>query len=58
MSHPKQQAIACTAEQHQQLQVWVTAYIKRCKQVIRNFDQMLKQDCLDDRQKQILLSGL
>ena len=55
ISHPKQKAIACTPEQHQQIQSWVTAYIKRCKQVIRNFDQMLEQDCLDIRQKQLLL---
>lgn len=55
ISHPKQAAIACTPEQIQQIQAWVSAYIKRCKQVIRNFDQMLEQDCLSDRQRQILL---
>jgi hypothetical protein len=55
ISHPKQIAIACTPAQHQQIQLWVAAYIKRCKQVIRNFDQMLAQDCLDNRQKQMLL---
>ncbi|OYQ64572.1 hypothetical protein B9G53_11110 [Pseudanabaena sp. SR411] len=55
ISHPKQTAIACTPEQLQQIQAWVSAYIKRCKQVIRNFDQMLEQDCLSDRQRQILL---
>jgi len=55
ISHPKQAAIACTPEQVQQIQAWVSAYIKRCKQVIRNFDQMLEQDCLSDRQRQILL---
>ena len=55
ISHPKQQAIACTPEQHQQIQSWVTAYIKRCKQVIRNFDQMLEQDCLDTKQRQMLI---
>ena len=55
ISHPKQKAIACTPEQHQQIQSWVTAYIKRCKQVIRNFDQMLEQDCLDTNQRQMLL---
>jgi len=54
ITHPKQSAIACTPEQLQQIQTWVSAYIKRCKQVIRNFDQMLEQDCLDSRQKQIL----
>jgi len=55
ISHPKQKAIACTPEQHQEIQSWVTAYIKRCKQVIRNFDQMLEQDCLDTNQRQMLL---
>jgi hypothetical protein len=55
ISHPRQGAIACTPAQHQQIQLWVTAYIKRCKQVIRNFDQMLEQDCLDTRQRQMLL---
>jgi len=55
ISHPKQNAIACTPEQIHQIQEWVQAYIKRCKQVIRNFDQMLEQDCLDSRQKAILL---
>jgi hypothetical protein len=55
ISHPKQAAISCDPEQIQQIQSWVVAYIKRCKQVIRNFDQMLEQDCLDIRQRQILL---
>jgi hypothetical protein len=55
ISHPQQTAIACNPEELKQIQTWVTAYIKRCKQVIRNFDQMLEQDCLDSRQKQILL---
>ncbi|PZU99888.1 MAG: hypothetical protein DCE90_00945 [Pseudanabaena sp.] len=54
ISHPKQAAICCTAEQHQQIRTWVEAYVKRCKQVIRDFDKMLAQDCLSDRQKQIL----
>ncbi|MCY7334385.1 MAG: hypothetical protein LH649_17400 [Pseudanabaena sp. CAN_BIN31] len=54
ISHPKQAAIACNPEQLQQIQSWVAAYVKRCKQVIRNFDQMLEQDCLDSRQKQLL----
>jgi hypothetical protein len=55
ISHPKQSAIACNPEQTHQIQTWVAAYIKRCKQVIRNFDQMLEHDCLDSRQRQILL---
>ena len=58
VSHPKQATIVCTPEQLQQIQSWVTVYIKRCKQVIRNFDQMLVQDCLDVRQRQILLTSV
>ena len=58
VSHPKQATIICTLEQLQQIQSWVTVYIKRCKQVIRNFDQMLVQDCLDVRQRQILLTSV
>jgi hypothetical protein len=55
ISHPKQAVIIYDLEQLQQIQSWVAAYIKRCKQVIRNFDQMLEHDCLDSRQRQILL---
>ncbi|PZO36689.1 MAG: hypothetical protein DCF19_21020 [Pseudanabaena frigida] len=55
ISHPKQAAIICTLEQQQQIQSWVASYVKRCKQVIRNFDQMLEQDCLDERQKKFLM---
>ncbi len=54
ISHPKQAPITCNPQQLQQIQSWAAAYVKRCKQVIRNFDQMLDQDCLDSRQKQIL----
>jgi len=54
ISYPKQTAISLNTEQLQQIQSWVAAYVKRCKLVIRNFDQMLEQDCLDSRQKQIL----
>lgn len=55
VSHPKQTTIVCNPEQLNQIHQWVSAYIKRCKQVIRNFDQMLGEDCLDARQKQLLL---
>ena len=56
ISHPKQVAIACTPAQQEQLHSWVASYLKRCKQVIRNFDQMIEQDCLDERQRKILLT--
>jgi hypothetical protein len=55
ISHPKQAVIIYDLEQLQEIQSWVAAYVKRCKQVIRNFDQMLEHDCLDSRQRQILL---
>jgi hypothetical protein len=55
ITHPKQSAITCTTEQHAQIKLWVSAYVKRCKQVIRNFDQMLDQDCLDEHQKKLLI---
>ncbi len=55
ISHPKQSVITYTSEQHAQIKLWVSVYIKRCKQVIRNFDQMLNQDCLDSHQKSLLL---
>ncbi|MEE3719422.1 hypothetical protein V2H45_22010 [Tumidithrix elongata RA019] len=55
ISHPRQKAIACNSEQHHQIQEWTRAFIKRCRQVIRNFDVMLKQDCLDAQQQDLLL---
>jgi hypothetical protein len=55
VSHPKQTTIVCNPEQLTQIHQWVSAYIQRCKQVIRNFDQMLGEDCLDAKQKQLLL---
>jgi hypothetical protein len=56
ISHPKQAAIVCNPPEQEQLHSWVASYIKRCKQVIRNFDQMIEQDCLDERQRKILLT--
>lgn len=55
ISHPQQKAIACSHEQHHQLQEWAESYIKRCKQVVRNFDNMIVQDCLDTYQQKLLL---
>ncbi|CAN1213372.1 hypothetical protein TUMEXPCC7403_24415 [Tumidithrix helvetica PCC 7403] len=55
LSHPRQKAIACNPEQHQQIQDWTKAFINRCCQVIRNFDVMLKQDCLDAQQQNLLI---
>ncbi len=54
ISHPQQSTLVCKSEQVQQMREWVATYVKRCKQVIRNFDQMLTEDCLNAHQKQIL----
>jgi hypothetical protein len=55
ISHPNQAGYLCNPDQHQQIKTWVANYIQRCKQVIRNFDQMLGQDCLDEKQRESLL---
>jgi hypothetical protein len=55
ISHPRQKAIACNPEQHQQIQAWTQAFINRCCQVIRNFDVMLEQDGLDAQQYDLLI---
>lgn len=44
LSHPKPNA-GCSADQHQQIKQWVKEYMKRCQQVIRNFDQLVRQEC-------------
>ncbi|AFY69776.1 hypothetical protein Pse7367_1486 [Thalassoporum mexicanum PCC 7367] len=54
ISHPQVATLLCDQEQRSHLQIWLAAYIKRCKLVIRNFDQMLMQDCLSADQARIL----
>lgn len=54
ISHPQRSTLSCKPEQVQQMREWVATYIKRCKQVIRNFDQMLAEDGLSADQKRIL----
>ncbi len=44
LSHPKPNA-GCSPDQHQQIKQWVKEYMKRCQQVIRNFDQLVHQEC-------------
>jgi hypothetical protein len=56
ISHPLAATMACDPEQRSQIQAWVAAYIKRCKLVIRNFDSMIAQDCLNPEQANLLLS--
>lgn len=45
---------ALTLEQHELLQAWVGAFIKRCSKVIRDFPKRVRQMPLSDRQKTIL----
>ena len=54
ISHPQQKTLVCNPDQVRQMREWVATYVKRCKQVIRNFDQMFTDDCLSAHQKQIL----
>lgn len=54
ISCPDQELIICSLEQQQQLQEWAKTYTKRCKQVIRNFDNMVMHDCLDAHQQMLL----
>ncbi len=44
LSHPMPKA-GCSPDQHQQIKQWVKEYIKRCQQVIRNFDQLVREEC-------------
>ncbi len=55
LSHPQQGTLKCDHSQRELVHQWLTAYIKRCKQVIRNFDTMICQDCLNEAQQKLLL---
>jgi uncharacterized lipoprotein YmbA len=54
ISHPAAHQIECDQQQRSQLQAWVATYIKRCQIVIRNFDSMITQDCLEPEQAKLL----
>lgn len=54
ISHPNRTSTPCSAEQLEQLQAWAQAYIRRCRLVMRNFDSMIVQDCLDSHQLEML----
>jgi len=45
LSHPKASTAGCSPDQQEQIKQWVKEYIKRCQQVIRNFDQLVHNDC-------------
>ncbi|OYQ63069.1 hypothetical protein B9G53_18750 [Pseudanabaena sp. SR411] len=55
ISHPNQKELVCNSEQIQEIQSWILAYIERCKIIIRNLEQLLERNCLDNRQKKLLL---
>lgn len=44
INHPKPNT-GCSEEQHREIKAWTNAYIQRCQQVIRNFAEIVKQDC-------------
>lgn len=53
--HPQQGVVQCNPQQQELIHQWLMAYIKRCKQVIRNFDTMICQDCLNEAQQKLLM---
>ncbi len=55
LSHPQQGTVRCNQSQQELVHEWLMAYIKRCKQVIRNFDTMICQDCLNEAQQKLLM---
>ncbi|MFN5854468.1 MAG: hypothetical protein ACK456_00995 [Pseudanabaenaceae cyanobacterium] len=55
LSHPQQGTVRCNQSQQELIHEWLMAYVKRCKQVIRNFDTMICQDCLDETQQKLLM---
>lgn len=44
LSHPRA-SDGCSPDQQEQIKRWVKEYIKRCQQVIRNFDQLVRHEC-------------
>lgn len=52
---PAQLQTPLTPEQQGWVQEWVTGFIKRCSQVIRDFPALIQQKALTDEQKKLLL---
>jgi len=48
-------AYPISAEQHQWIRAWVTAFIQRCSKVIRDFPTLVNKMEIDDRQRFLLL---
>ncbi len=57
LSGPAAQKVnqSLSPEEHQWVRDWVSAFIKRCSQVIRDFPTIVEQKALDDQQKTLLL---
>jgi hypothetical protein len=55
ISSSYQKMIVSDSEEHHQIQTWIRAFVSRCCQVIRNFDVMIQQDCLDVQQQNLLI---
>ena len=55
-SSPQVTQIPLTLQEQQWLQAWVSAFIKRCAQVIRNFPTIVEQKALNGQQKALLLT--
>ncbi len=56
-TEPTSQGLAqpLTPQEKQWVQEWVTGFIKRCSQVIRDFPNIIEQKALDESQKALLL---
>lgn len=54
-SPPQAAKAPLTTPERQWLQEWVTAFIKRCSQVMRDFPAIVEQKALNDQQKALLL---
>ena len=55
-SSPQATLTPLTLQEQQWLQVWVSAFIQRCAQVIRDFSTIVEQKALNDQQKALLLA--
>ncbi|MFN3927609.1 MAG: hypothetical protein ACK4QL_09910 [Pseudanabaenaceae cyanobacterium] len=54
ISHPHP-GIGCTEDQYQELREWTKNYLKRCKQVIRNLDQIIKEETQKNTKLKLIL---
>ncbi|MDX2216126.1 MAG: hypothetical protein SFY66_22870 [Oculatellaceae cyanobacterium bins.114] len=54
-SSPTNATQTISAEEHECLQQWISAFVARCSKVIRDFPLIIEQRALDDRQRNLLL---